>query len=65
MNTNHRRDCYFCCEFQDMGATIVYCAYNSGSYICPCTEDCEHYISVKHVEDMVRKQIMKGNKNQR
>lgn len=55
--TEHREDCYFYYESQEMGAHVPNCAYDEKyEYgFCPCNNDCKNYISKKEAYKLIKK----------
>lgn len=53
---NYRKDCYFYHESQDMHAYVPNCCFdkNYAYGFCPCSENCENYISKSEVSKLVR-----------
>ena len=52
-NDNIRRDCHwYHCEHQ-MGASIDCCTLRDSLGDCPCSEDCENYISNNEINNVV------------
>ena len=52
-----REDCFFYCEDIDMGAYVPNCGKAKYYGECPCSENCENYISRKEVRNLVEKEL--------
>ena len=50
-----RTKCYWFNEYQDMNATVPTCDYYGQYGSCPCSDECEHYISEQEVENIIRR----------
>lgn len=52
-----REDCYFYYESQEMSAYVPNCSFDAQyEYgFCPCSENCEHYISKKEAHKLIKK----------
>ena len=50
-----RTKCYWYNEYQDMNAIVPTCDYYEQYGSCPCSDECEHYISEQEVEKIIRK----------
>ena len=50
-----RTNCYWCHEYQDMNAIVPTCDYYGQYGSCPCSDECEHYISEQEVENIIRR----------
>ena len=48
------RICYWYHEYQDMSASVPTCDYYRQYGKCPCEPECEHFITKKEVDDIVR-----------
>lgn len=46
--------CYWYHEYQDMSASVPTCDYYRQYGECPCEPECEHFITKKEVDDIVR-----------
>ena len=46
--------CYWYHEYQDMSASVPTCDYYRQYGKCPCEPECEHFITKKEVDDIVR-----------
>lgn len=60
LKPEHKTDCYFYEEIQDMAAHIPTCNYHGQLGYCKC-KDCDKYISAKNVFQMVKEKV--DNKN--
>lgn len=58
------RNCYWCNEYQDMNATVPTCDYYGQYGSCPCSDECEHYISEPEVENIIRKRVETGHSHE-
>lgn len=47
-------NCYWYHEYQDMSASVPTCDYYRQYGECPCEPECEHFITKKEVDDIVR-----------
>ena len=52
-----RTKCYWFNEYQDMNAIVPTCDYYKQYGSCPCSDECEHYISEQEVEKIIRKRV--------
>lgn len=48
--------CYWYHEYQDMSASVPTCDYYKQYGECPCEPECEHFITKREVDDIVRKE---------
>lgn len=48
------RICYWYHEYQDMSASVPTCDYYRQYGKCPCEPECEHFITKREVDDIVR-----------
>lgn len=48
------RICYWYHEYQDMSASVPTCDYYRKYGECPCEPECEHFITKREVDDIVR-----------
>lgn len=46
--------CYWYHEYQDMSASVPTCDYYRQYGECPCEPECEHFITKREVDDIVR-----------
>ena len=58
------RNCYWRHEYQDMNATVPTCDYYGQYGSCLCSDECEHYISEKEVENIIRKRAEAGHSHE-
>lgn len=55
-----KRDCFFCQDYQDMGATVYTCDYHKQYGYCPC-EECDKYVSKGTASNFIRDMVDSGN----
>ena len=59
-----KKDCYFCGEYRDMGATVLVCNYYTSldaAFHAKC-EGCPRYIKRSEVDGVVRDFVEKRSK---
>lgn len=55
-----KRDCFFCQDYKDMGATVYTCDYYKQYGYCPC-EKCNKYVSKGTASNFIRDMVDSGN----